>query len=929
MTTKDFVRFGRRPESYNKGALPLAVLTFMRTHTLGLTALVLLAGLSTSAQQNPPPKPLPEQPPVTFKVEVNYVEIDAIVTDQQGNVVRNLTKDDFVVTEQGKPQTVSIASLVDIPVEKFDPPLYKTKPIEPDVRSNRKEFNGRVFVIVLDDQNTAFTRTARVKAAARLFIERYLGANDVAAIVQTGGSKSTSQEFTSSRERLLRAVNNFMGNKERSGTLERIDEYYRTLGTSTGGRPNDPNEAVRVYKARNTFSVLKNVADYMAGIRGRRKAVVLFSEGIDYDIYNPIANTYASDIRQYGQDAIAAATRANVSFYGVDPRGLSAFDDAAEIASLPNDPSLNLGLSALQDELRISQDSLRTLSDETGGFAAVNSNDFGTAFERIIRDNSSYYVLGYYSTDGKRDGGFRNLTVRVKQPGMQVRARKGYVAPRGRPPAGTAAPAGIAASVAMREALDSPVPVTGLSMSAFAAPMMGAKPNASVLVVIEVDGQALKFKQDGPVFANNIEVAILAMDESGKVQEGSKDTAELKLRAETQAAVAKNGIRMTKRLNLPPGRYQLRIGARESVGSLVGSVMYDLDVPDFSKQELSMGGVLLTSASSSRMPTANPDADFKEILPGSPTAMRDFPTGDQLALAVDVYDNKVSSPHRVNIHTSITADDGNVVFTSNDERKSDELKGVNGTYGHVATIPLKGVAPGRYVLRVEAKSTLSSNATASREVEFTGTVMADIETIARGEDSRLVELRRFVIRDRQAFAAIWAAHAGPNAIVPVVDFETRMVAAVFSGTRPTPGYGIEITGTTAGRLGPGNRRRRAPAGPVAGCRASDRFAVSRRDAATRRRRGEIQRARPARSAHDCLQEPAPSLERGPGGQSSGPVQFTRRRCGRDRSAVQPHRVSRRVLPRASRILPARSQGRCCWRASGRTRSCGSMPGRRW
>src|SRR6187402_717630 len=100
----------------------------MRTHTLGLTALILLAGLSTSAQQNPPPKPLPEQPPVTFKVEVNYVEIDAIVTDQ------------------GKPQTVSVASLVDIPVEKFDPPLYKTKPIEPDVRSNRKEFNGRVFV---------------------------------------------------------------------------------------------------------------------------------------------------------------------------------------------------------------------------------------------------------------------------------------------------------------------------------------------------------------------------------------------------------------------------------------------------------------------------------------------------------------------------------------------------------------------------------------------------------------------------------------------------------------------------------------------------------------------------------------------------------------------------------------------------------------
>ena len=181
----------------------------------------------------------------------------------------------------------------------------------------------------------------------------------------------------------------------------------------------------------------------------------------------------------------------------------------------------------------------------------------------------------------------------------------------------------------------------------------------------------------------------------------------------------KNGVRLTRRLALAPGRYQLRIGARESVGGLVGSVMYDLDVPDFSKTDLSMGGLLLTAASSGRMPTANPDPDFKEILPGSPTALREFPSGDQLTLAVDVYDNKVSTPHRVEIKTSVTADSGNVVFSSTDERRTEELKGVNGTYGHVATVPLKGVAPGRYVLRVEAKSLLSNGATAAREVEFT------------------------------------------------------------------------------------------------------------------------------------------------------------------------------------------------------------------
>ncbi len=692
----------------------------MRITAFTVPLLALLGALVPAAQQqSTPPQPQSEQPPITFKVEVNYVEIDAIVTDAQGNFVRNLTKDDFQVFEEGKPQSVSVMSLVDIPVEKFDPPLYKTKPIEPDVRSNRKDFDGRVFVIVLDDLHTSFQRSGRVKAAARLFIERYLGANDVAAIVQTGGAKSTGQEFTGSRERLLRAVDAFMGQKERSATLEKLDDYERQRGFG-GGAPRDSLEGMRAFKARNTFTVLKNVADYLAGIRGRRKAVVFFSEGVDYDIYDQINNTWASDVRSYGQEAIAAATRANVSFYGVDPRGLSALEDGIDIRSLPGDPTLGLGTQSMQREMQIAQDSLRTISDETGGFAAVNSNDFSTSFGRIIQDNSSYYVLGYYSTNTKRDGQFRSLNVRVKNPALRVRARKGYVAPKGKPPAGTATPAAIAASAAMREALDSPVPVTGLGLTAFAAPMggpPGARQKASVLVVVEVDGSNLKFKESGGMFLNNIEVAIVAIDESAKVRDGAKDTAELKLRPETHQAILKNGVRLTRRLSLAPGRYQLRVGAREDGGGLVGSVMYDLDVPDFSKGDLVMGGLLLTSATASRMPTANPDPDFKDILPASPSALREFPTGDQLAAAIDIYDNRGSTPHRVEIRTTVTADNGTAVFSSKDERRSEELKGGN-TFGHVVNIPLKGVAPGRYVLRVEAQTLLSGGATAAREVEI-------------------------------------------------------------------------------------------------------------------------------------------------------------------------------------------------------------------
>jgi VWFA-related protein len=696
------------------------------SHKVFAVPVLLLAVTLVTAAQTPPqpqqPRPASgEQPPITFKVEVNYVEIDATVTDPQGNFVRNLTKDDFLIFEQGKPQTVSNFSLVDIPVEKFDPPLYKTKPVEPDVRSNRREFDGRVFVLLLDDYHTNAMRSGRVRAAARQFVERYLGANDVAAVVHSRGARASAQEFTNSRDRLIRAIDTFMGQKERSATLEKIDDYYRTQGFATGP-PRDRNEPVRVYNARNTFTVLKNVSDYLAGIRGRRKAVVFFSEGIDYNTYDAINNTWASDIIQYGRDAIAAATRANVSFYSIDPRGLTGFDDAAEIASLPNDPSLGLGISALQQELQNSQDSLRTISTETGGFAAVNSNDFGPSFGRIIQDNSSYYVLGYYSSDSRRDGQFRSVNVRVKDPKLQVRARKGYVAPKGRPPAGTPPPPGIAASIAMREVLDSPIPVTGLAMNAFAAPMAGApgakNRAASVLVVVEIEPGALAFKDEKGLFLSDVELAIIALDGDGKVRDGAKDTAQLKLRPETHAAVTSNGIRVTRRLNLTPGRYQLRIGARDSIGGKVGSVMYDLDVPDFSKGDLGMGGVLLTSTAAARIPTANPDPDFKEILPASPSAVREFTSADELTLAVDVYDNRGFTPHRVEIRTTVTDDSGTVVFSARDERKSEELKGTIGTFGHVARVPLKGIAAGRYVLRVDAQSTLSNAAAASREIEF-------------------------------------------------------------------------------------------------------------------------------------------------------------------------------------------------------------------
>ena len=130
-------------------------------------------------------------------------------------------------------------SLVNIPLERAERPLFASKPIEPDVRTNLQAADGRIYVIVLDDLHTAPLRSQRIKMAAKQFIERYVGANDLAAVVHTSGRSDAGQEFTTSQARLLRAVDKFMGRKLNSSTRNMIDDVQRRAGTALAGDPAD------------------------------------------------------------------------------------------------------------------------------------------------------------------------------------------------------------------------------------------------------------------------------------------------------------------------------------------------------------------------------------------------------------------------------------------------------------------------------------------------------------------------------------------------------------------------------------------------------------------------------------------------------------------------------------------------------------------
>jgi hypothetical protein len=134
-----------------------------------------------------------------------------------------------------------------------------------------------------------------------------------------------------------------------------------------------------------------------------------------------------------------------------------------------------------------------------------------------------------------------------------------------------------------------------------------------------------------------------------------------------------------------------------------------------------MSGIAISSDTGTRMPTASPDPsvnEFKDVLPGPPTASRDFPRSDTLAVFAEVYDNVPKTPHRVEIVAAVLADDGKVVHTTADMRKSEELQGATGGYGYTTKIPLAGMAPGRYVLRLTAKSLLGNSDPVTRDVEF-------------------------------------------------------------------------------------------------------------------------------------------------------------------------------------------------------------------
>jgi VWFA-related protein len=684
--------------------------------TQRLTVATFVAALSAvlAAQQPAPQTPVVDQPPVTFRVEVNYVEVDAFVTDASGNPVSDLTANDFELFEDGKPQKVASFSLINIPIERAERPLFAGKAIEPDVQTN-EHLEGRIYLLVLDDVHTDLTRTPRVKAAARRFIEQKFGVNDLAAVVYTGRTDA-SQDFTNNPRLITAAIDKFTGRKLTSATVTRIENARVNPETGNIEPGDDIDQMDRAFRARSVMNNIRKMAEFMAGVRGRRKAMLLIGEGVDYNIFEAtgVLGSTASAVMLDTQDAIAAATRGNVSIYAIDPRGLqTGSEDLISVSSTVGDANLQ----SVQSEMRLSQDSLRVLASSTGGFAAVNRNDMNTAFDRIVSENSSYYMFGYYSTNERRDGRFRKIEVRVKRPGLRVRSRNGYFEARGRRPSDPK-PSSSQVTPALAEALGSPLPVNGVAIRAFAAPFKGAAPNAAVAYVAEVDVNGFDFVEKDGTFSESIELVNTATDVKGKVFPGERQLVNLNLKPDTLARAKSRGFRLVNQVSLPPGRYQMRIAAASRSGK-TGSVLYDLEVPDFAKEKFVMSGVALTSRAAAEAPTVKPKDPLADYLPGPPTTMREFTRDDTIALFAEFYENNPGAPaHMLDFKAELRAEGGRVVQNVTDQRSSTDLQGGSGGYGFSARLPLDEAEPGLYVIHVEGQARIGDLPVVSRDIQI-------------------------------------------------------------------------------------------------------------------------------------------------------------------------------------------------------------------
>lgn len=419
-----------------------------------LSICVLACAASAVGAQAPAANPSPQQP--TFRGGINYVKVDMYASTRDGVPISDLRRDEIELLEDGKAQ--DIKDFEHVQVDTLTPQELRIEPNSVEQsRQMAADGRARIFVVFLDTFHTTIEGSANMRIPLVRFLDRAMGSNDMVAVMTPEMSAS---DITFGRKTTV--ISNIMQREWTWGRRNRLDQQFDAKEALYTACYRGDEQLLKAMKERRrekqTLDALQDLIIHLQGIRDERKAILTVSEG--WRLFQPdskLANRGGSEIPDVGRlftpadrtrnaggssidkaqcdaDRIAlaqiddaqrmrelteSANRGNVTFYPVYARGLVVFDSDIGPAPPPS-PEEDAAI------LRNRQAALRGLAIDTDGTAIINTNDIEGGISRIVADLSSYYLLGYESTNSKLDGKFRSISVRVKRPDAKVRARRGY-----------------------------------------------------------------------------------------------------------------------------------------------------------------------------------------------------------------------------------------------------------------------------------------------------------------------------------------------------------------------------------------------------------------------------------------------------------------------------------------------------------------------
>lgn len=673
---------------------------------VAIGATLVLAGARALVAQSP--VAAAQRPAVVFRSGVDLVTVNVVVRDRNGNVVRGLTRDDFTVTEDGKPQAVSTFDFEEVSTEPLQgvPAAIPTvlgsvgrapaAPAPVQEAAPVVDLHGRRLIAMLFDLSSMQPdEVARSAASAREYVEKRLTPADLVAIATLSTTLQVPLDFTSDRDTLLKTLDRLSG-VEGSGFDETVSADP-TDDTATAFAAADGE--FTLFNTDRRLQAIQALAEAMAPIE-QKKSLIYFSSGMTQT---------GLDNRVAIRTVIDRAVRSNVSIYAADMRGLQALGpagDASQASTRGQSAFSGRAVSARFDTMSASQDALSSLASDTGGRAFFDLNDFNAVFDRVVADTSAYYLLGFSSTNRAKDGRFRRLRVSVKRPDLKLEYRAGYYAPRDFAHAGSDD-----REQQLVEQLFSDLSVTDLPVYASSAYFRLKGDRYFVPVWVVVPGASVPFDTSGDRSKATLDVLAIVRDPQQRPVARIRDTVRLSLAAADE--VGRKNVQYQTNLELPPGVFQLKVVVRENRTGNMGSFEAPITVPDLGRGPVRLSSVIVGSriqAGMKKDPRNPLLQDGRELVPSIAHVV---PAGQPLYLYYEMYDAAPVAPAGGGAKPAASAGSpirvvSNVVFFKGHRRVLETalLEAVApGAPGRGATtfqleVPTAGLPPGLYTCQV-------------------------------------------------------------------------------------------------------------------------------------------------------------------------------------------------------------------------------------